>query len=206
VQTRSDLGRASFLLWLDASTGFPYRVDRHDPDGTLSSSIRYLSFEALGAANLAGKAPTATRFESASDSIDEARRAVTHLVAPETLPGGFHIGGLQVRKNAGDPAVAIRYSDGLNELLVLETDSRPSHEPDPNDLRDPTLRDRARRLMRDFDHQRQSSDPDGSRLVARSRSFGSITSVVVRSDELTAMAIGPLGDQALARILETLYR
>ncbi|MBI1850398.1 MAG: hypothetical protein HYR85_08655 [Planctomycetes bacterium] len=208
VQSRDDFSRPVFILWVDASTGFPYRIDRHDADGTLSSSSRYLDFQARGESHPAGKTPTATRLESLPSSLDEARNAVSHLVAETTLPGGFHLANVDVRKNDGDSAVALRYTDGLNDVLLLEADTRPLPTPNPDSLEgtDSASRERARRIMQQYDHEVSVRNPDGSRILARSRSFGSITSVAARSPELTTMVLGPLDDESLARMLGAVYR
>ena len=60
--------------------------------------------------------------------------------------------------------------------------------------------------MRQYDHEISVRNSDGSRILARSRSFGWITSVAARSPELTTMALGPLSDESLARMLSAVYR
>lgn len=212
VHSRHDLSLQSYRLWLDASTGFAYRVDRYAGDGRLNARLRYESFELLGEAHPAKD--LARRLVARSVSLDEARSRVRHLVAPQELPHGFQLSATRVESVGGAETVVLEYTDGLSPIFFLETDTRPTPPPDfsralpagaPESDQN-RARERAREIIQRLERETRVRTADGSHRVALSRTDGSVTGVLVRSPELTTLALGPLSDTDLVEMLEVFFR
>jgi hypothetical protein len=209
VRSVRDLAVPSYVLWLDEGNGFPYRVDRREWDGRLAASYRYETFEAAGPARSGERPPTATSLARPPTSLDVARQAVRNLAAPESLPGGFRLANVQVGTAKTAPAVVLQYTDGLTDVFILQTDSPPSSSgtgvsarvPPPS----PAEIERAEEIQSRLDRELSARRPKDSSIVARSRTNGRITAVLVQAPLLTTMAVGPLRDSDLVRMLESIH-
>ncbi len=207
-------------LGVDQETSFPLLMERYDRDGELRVSTVYqdadFSVQPPAMAETPPDAGNGHRRGQRFDTIEQLKAHVTFtLYQPTWLPDGFALKDCHLRERESLAGVALRYSDGLQSIVVMQ---RPSsgERPEAGSVRregSDHVRDRvgehsgSRRGQRGEGRQpRGGSRPEGMHPPRGLMNLpGGPTGDAVRRyiDGTMVIVMGPVSKEDLARMADS---
>lgn len=185
------------VLGVDRETSFPLLMERYDADGQLRVSTAYESADFAVQPPPPVEPPEGaepSRFGGDRyDSIAEVKAKVSFaLYQPSHIPSGFELQGVHVHGGRLGQFVGMRYTDGLNWIMIVQRGTGDAQQPAERPREGPRARGREGHSRHEMRGPRGMMQlPGGPLGVAIRRSMNGTVVLVMGSvprDELARVA------------------